>query len=159
MTSAWSHYRLYLSDILPPDSLSPPKLQPARTFEDLLKAPTIDGLGDAIAEFPAVIQEAALQPFSKDREMARQKELIKETLEKLKASRDPLAKLAASRDPLAKLAAGPAKKTPNNSEGTIVGLEAPPSAVKKVPPKKDDSHVNLSAPLDIIAPTIGRGRD
>jgi hypothetical protein len=104
-------------------------------------------LEDAIAEFPAVIQEAvALQPFSKDREMARQKELIKETLEKLKASRDPLAKLAAS----------PAKKTANNSEGTIVGLEAP-SAAKKVPPKKDDSHVNLSAPLDIIAPTIGKG--
>jgi hypothetical protein len=149
MTLAWSHYCLYLSDILPPDSLSPPKLQPARTFEDLLKAPTVDGLGDAIAEFPAVIQEAALQPFSKDREMARQKELIKETLEKLKASRDPLAKLAAS----------PAKKTANNSEGTIVGLEAPSSAAKKVPSKKDDSHVNLSAPLDIIAPTIGRGRD
>jgi hypothetical protein len=158
MTSAWSHYRLYLSDILPPDSLSPPKLQPARTFEDLLKAPMIDGLEESIAEFPAVIQEAALQPFSKDREMARQKELIKETLEKLKASCDPLAKLAASRDPLAKLAASPAKKTANNSEGTVVGLEAP-SAVKKVPPKKDDSHVNLSAPLDIIAPTIGRGRD
>jgi hypothetical protein len=159
MTSAWSHYCLYPSDILPPDSLSPPKLQPARTFEDLLKAPTIDGLEESIAEFPAVIQEAALQPFSKDREMARQKELIKETLEKLKASRDPLANLAASRDPLAKLAASPAKKTASDSESTIVGLEAPPWAVKKVPPKKDDSHVNLSAHLDIIAPTIGRGRD
>jgi hypothetical protein len=118
----------------------------AKTFEDLLKTPTIDGLQAAVTDFPAVVQDAVLQGFDRDASMAQQKALIKEALERIKANRDPLAKVSTSRPTSSK----------NVSSDNVIGLEAP-SAARKIPPKKDDSHTNLSPPLDIIAPTIGRG--
>ena len=146
------------SELLPPDSLSPPKLQPAKTFEDLLKSPMIAGLEEAIAEFPSDVQKGVqkgvqdivqkgiqeVQMSARDREIAEQKARIKEALERAKKNRDPLAKVAKDLPPVK-----------GDGGGDTVGLEAP-SAAKKVPPKKDDSHADLNPPLDIIAPTLGR---
>ena len=130
------------SDILPPDSLATAKLQPAKTFEDLLRTPTIDNL-EAVGDFPASLTEA-VQPSARDLDMEKKKNLIKEALERAKTNR------GVGRDPLSKVALS------KEAEMAVGNLEAPPTAAKKVPPKKDDSHANLSPPLDIIAPTIGR---
>jgi hypothetical protein len=128
----------HFSDILPPDSLSTPKLLPAKTFEDLLKRPAIDNLEAVAGNFPAKFQEAV----KGNTDMEKKKDLIKEALEKIKTNRE-------NRDPLTKVSAE-AKEADKSADN----LEAPP-AVKKVPPKKDNSHVNLLPPIDIIQPTIG----
>ena len=104
------------SDILPPDSLATAKLQPAKTFEDLLRTPTIDNL-EAVGDFPASLTEA-VQPSARDLDMEKKKNLIKEALERAKTNR------GVGRDPLSKVALS------KEAEMAVGNLEAPPTAAK-----------------------------
>ena len=70
------------SDILPPQSIHPPKLVGAKTFEDLLKRPKlINNIDDPF------------QPSSNTKlEIEKRKKLIKEALERIKKNRIKLEK-------------------------------------------------------------------